>query len=84
MAKILIVDDDEDLSACMRIVAALYKHVVEMVSSGLEALERLNYEGFDVILLDWHLPDMDGIEVCKEFRATGNKTRIIMLTGRSQ
>jgi DNA-binding response OmpR family regulator len=60
------------------------RHNVECVVDGAQALERLQYYKYDVVILDLMLPDVSGVEVCKKFRADGGRTPILMLTGRNQ
>ncbi len=84
MAKILIVEDEPDLSDPVRAYLEHEHHLVEVVSDGQEAVERLRFYKYDVIVLDWILPGMSGIEVCKAFRAAGGTTPILMLTSRGQ
>jgi two-component system, OmpR family, response regulator len=84
MAKILIVEDEPDLAEPIRAFLMHEHHLVEVVQDGAEALERLRFYKFDVIILDWNLPGMEGVDVCKEFRASGGTTPILMLTARKQ
>lgn len=82
MARILVVEDDEDLSERLKDWLLFEKHIVETVFSGPEAVEHLQFGQYDIIVLDWHLPGMDGPDVCKQYRASGGATPILMLTGR--
>jgi DNA-binding response OmpR family regulator len=84
MAKILIVEDEADLSEPVRAFLTHEHHLVEVVTDGNEAMERLRFYKYDVIILDWMLPGMHGVEVCKHFRASGGTTPILMLTSRRQ
>lgn len=84
MAKILIVEDEPDLSEPVRAFLTHEHHLVEVVADGLEAMERLRFYKYDVIILDWMLPGMQGVEVCKSFRDAGGTTPILMLTSRRQ
>lgn len=84
MAKILIVEDEPDLSEPVRAYLAHEHHLVEVVADGLEAMERLRFYKYDVIILDWMLPGMQGVDVCKNFRTNGGTTPILMLTSRKQ
>lgn len=55
-----------------------------MVNSGTEAIERLRFDKYDVLIFDWQLPDLTGIEICKRFRSKGGNTPVLMLTGKSE
>jgi CheY-like chemotaxis protein/tRNA A-37 threonylcarbamoyl transferase component Bud32 len=82
MARILIVEDDLDL--CDRVVLWLTheEHSLDAVHDGLEALEMLRSREYDIVILDWDLPGMLGVDVCNKFRAEGGTTPVLMLTGR--
>jgi len=84
MAKILVVEDDLDL--CSRVVEWLSfeQHTVEAVHDGREGSERLKFYSYELVILDWDLPNVPGIEICKRFRATGGLTPVLMLTGKSE
>jgi DNA-binding response OmpR family regulator len=83
MAKILIVEDDLDLGGMVVDWLRFEHYNVEIVHNGREGLERLQTSEYDAIILDWELPGMDGIEVCRRFRSEGGSSPIIMLTGKS-
>ena len=84
MAKILVVDDEEEL--CAQIAAWLRSqhHEVETVLNGIEAADRLKLCQYEVVILDWDLPGKSGVVICQELRAKGNKTRVLMLTGKAE
>src|SRR6185369_14179775 len=84
MAKILFVEDDLDLS--QRVIERLKaeKHVVEHAATGGEGATKLDYGTFDLIIIDWNLPDTPGVQLCKQFRAKGGKTPVLMLTGKTK
>ncbi len=83
MAKILIVEDDINL--CNQVVAWLANemHTVEAVHDGKEGSQRLRLYDYELAILDWQLPEMSGIEVCRAFRAEGGSIPILMLTGKT-
>lgn len=84
MAKILIVEDEIDLAAPVRDSLAREHHLVEIVDRGPEALEHLRLYKYDLIILDWMLPGMSGLDICQAFRATGGTTPVLMLTARAE
>lgn len=83
MAKILLVEDDRDLSAIISDELKFQKHLVEAVHDGPSGDEQLRFYDFDLVILDWDLPGKPGVEICKEFRSRGGKTPVLMLTGKS-
>ncbi len=84
MAKILIVEDDKQLSALIVDWLIGEKHTPEPVYEGTEGLERLKFYKYDVVILDWELPGMSGPEICQQFREDGGRTPILMLTGKKE
>jgi DNA-binding response OmpR family regulator len=85
MAKVLIVEDEPTLSEPIKAYLTTHEHhLVEVVTDGAEAMERLKFYKYDVIILDWMLPGLLGVEVCKQFRANGGTTPILMLTAKKQ
>lgn len=81
MAKILVVEDDHDLADRVRAWLEAERHMAEVANDGNQAMEQLEAFVYDVIILDWDLPGIQGIDVCRRFRAKGGSTPIIMLTG---
>jgi DNA-binding response OmpR family regulator len=81
MAKILIIDDDKDLTLLIRSWLSSENHVMEIVHNGREGMDLMRGSGYDLILLDWDLPEMTGIDVLRTFKNERGTTPIIMLTG---
>lgn len=84
MPKILLIDDDHQLVESLTILLESEMFAVESVLNGADAKDRLRHYDHDVIILDWSLPDYSGVELCKQFRALGKTTPVLMLTGRSE
>lgn len=84
MARILVVEDDASIALGLRSDFAIEGHDVDVARDGQTALARARSESYDLILLDVMLPRKDGFAVCRELRAHGIRTPIIMLTARSQ
>ncbi|MFN8658572.1 MAG: response regulator transcription factor [Candidatus Obscuribacterales bacterium] len=82
MAKILIVEDEKDLATLISDRLTLEHHLVEVAHDGTTALEKLKASIYDVIVLDWMLPEVSGIDVCRLYRAQGGNAGIIMLTAK--
>lgn len=83
MAKILVVEDDKDVAATIRTYLLFEKHTLELITDGAEALLHLKTFPYDLIILDWQLPGMDGVDVCREFRNRRGTTPVLLLTGKS-
>jgi DNA-binding response OmpR family regulator len=83
MAKILLVEDDPDLANLIGNILHVERHTIETVSNGQEALGRLKMFRYELVVLDWMLPGMNGMEIWTEFRSKGGNTPILMLTSKS-
>jgi two-component system response regulator MprA len=79
--KILVVDDDPVITDFLRLGLSYEGYQVITAVSGLEGLNLAQTQTPDLIILDWMLPDMDGIEICKKLRSSSD-VLIIMLTCR--
>lgn len=80
MPKVLLVDDDRELVKQLAIALGVNSYSVETAHDGADALQLLSMQSFDVIVLDWNMPGMSGVEVCREFRGKGGQTPVVMLT----
>ncbi len=80
--KILIVEDDVALSEQIQDCLRRENLVVESTTSGADALQLIQWNSYDAIVLDWNLPDISGISVLREFRLSGIETPLLMLTGK--
>jgi Response regulators consisting of a CheY-like receiver domain and a winged-helix DNA-binding domain len=83
MSRILIVEDEDGLSGAIKEWLEDEYYVVAVEKDGLTALNRLLAETYELVLLDWMLPHMSGIEVCKRHREAGGKTPILIITAKS-
>jgi DNA-binding response OmpR family regulator len=83
MAKILIVDDDPLLSEILRETLSQKRHVVEQAFEGKSALDFVSVYKYDLIILDWNLPALSGIEIAKRLKARSPATMILMLTSKA-
>jgi two-component system response regulator MprA len=79
---ILVVDDDAGLRKALRRVLASHGFAVEVAEDGDDALARIRSQSFDAVVLDVMMPGSDGIDVCEQLRATGDRLPVLMLTAR--
>ena len=79
-AHVLVVDDDPELRDFLSSELEVEGYACAVASTGQEALLQLRRERFDLVLLDWGLPDFSGVEVCQRLRASSNTTPVLMLT----
>ncbi|MHB8339164.1 MAG: response regulator transcription factor [Ignavibacteriaceae bacterium] len=82
--EILIAEDDEQIANSLRKNFEEDGNPVMIAKDGEEAIHFLKSISFDVILLDWRMPKVSGIEVCRYIRESGSKVPIILLTALSQ
>ncbi len=79
--KVLIIDDNTTFLMQMKKFLSLKGFEVEVSAKGREAMERLQKERYDVVVLDLKMPDMSGLDVIKEAKGKGIKTNFIVVTG---
>ena len=86
MARILIVEDDETLALLLRYNLEAEGYETETIMRGDEAEIRLKENAPDLLVLDWMLPGLSGIELCRRLRSqnTTIKLPIVMLTARGE
>jgi two-component system response regulator MprA len=82
MATILIADDDQKLLKMLRRTLVYEGFEVVTAVDGRQALAQLDAHQPDVIVLDWLMPGLDGVQVTEHLRAAGDDTMILMLTAR--
>ena len=79
--RILIVDDDEIIRKTMQIILEDEGYVVDLATTGNEAIEMTQETAYNIALLDIRLPDMEGVELLKLMKDNVPRTRKIMVTG---
>ncbi|MBD2309043.1 response regulator [Chroococcidiopsis sp. FACHB-1243] len=80
--KILVVEDDELVAHALTAVLTDRNYAVEIAVDGLAAWDLVQAFDYDLILLDVVIPKLDGISLCRQIRAKGLSTPILLLTGR--
>ena len=83
-AQILIVEDEVKLARFIELELTAEGYAITVAYDGLNALTMIRESNPDIILLDWMLPGMSGVEICRRLRSTGNKVPIIFLTARDE
>ena len=82
--RLLVVEDEDHLAAGLKLNLELEGYRVDVAANAKEAGQRLlDPAGYDAIVLDVMLPDVNGFELCRKFRDAGNFIPVIMLTARS-
>jgi len=83
MPRVLVVEDNIDLTNVVRSLLEFENHSVDIFHTGTEGLYYILANPYDLVILDWDLPEVSGLEILKQFRQRGARTPVIMLTGRS-
>lgn len=81
--KLLIVEDEPNLLSVLRRGFAEGGHEVSAALDGTTAMQLIETNTFDAIILDLMLPDTNGMEICRKLREAGNHTPVLMLTALS-
>ncbi|MGL4346166.1 MAG: response regulator transcription factor [Cellulosilyticaceae bacterium] len=82
--KILIAEDDR---AMQKIIGAYLKkegYLISIANNGEEALEKIYDTQFDLVILDWMMPHMSGVEVCQIIKQNGLDVKVMMLTAKTE
>ncbi len=80
---VAIVDDDLAIRSALGRALRMENYDVELFEDGSSALRSIQLRAPDAIVLDLQLPDVDGLEVCRRIRRSGDTTPILMLTARN-
>lgn len=84
--RILLADDDAPMRALLEAVLHAGGHEVEAHADGRSAWESFERNPAELVVLDWQMPELDGLEVCRRVRAhpQGDRTYLMMITARAQ
>lgn len=80
--KVLIVEDENQVARLIELELSYEGYQVDIAKNGKEALEKVEKFKPDLIVLDWILPEIDGLEVTRRIRSDGNDVPVIVLTGK--
>jgi two-component system response regulator MprA len=81
--RILVVDDEPPIREALKRALSAEGYEVDLAADGNQALDRVGREPVpDAVVLDILMPGMDGLEVCRFMRRTGNRTPVLILTAR--
>ncbi|NCN28699.1 MAG: DNA-binding response regulator [Candidatus Pacebacteria bacterium CG10_big_fil_rev_8_21_14_0_10_44_54] len=82
--KLLVVEDELRIAQYLKKGLVTKSHIVDLAHDGIVGLDLALAESYDAIILDWMLPSMSGIEICKRLREEDNHTPILLLTARDE
>lgn len=83
MAKILLIDDDTNQNEMLSEYLTKENFVVEATASASDGMNLLTISEYDLVVMDWNMPEMQGVELLAWYRKRGGNSPVIMLTGRS-
>jgi DNA-binding response OmpR family regulator len=83
-AHILLVEDEVKLARFLELELSSEGYRLSVAHDGIEGLTLARESSPDLAVLDWMLPGLTGVEVCRRLRATGNKMPIILLTAKDE
>lgn len=79
---ILVIEDERRLAILLRRVLMEERHTVDLANDGTSGLDLAASDTYDLVVLDVMLPELNGVEVCREMRDAGVQTPVLMLTAR--
>ena len=80
--RLLLADDDPKLRQFLELELAEEGYAVDCAATGMDALLAIRQAPPDLVILDWMLPDLSGVEVCQRLRSSSLGVPVLMLTGR--
>ena len=83
MQKILVVDDDHTLRETLKTSLEFHDFIVSTAEDGVRAVEKVQREDFDLVVMDVNMPNMNGIEALKEIKKVNAGVIVIILTAYS-
>src|SRR4051812_22509824 len=83
MANVLIVEDEKDMADVLSDELTREHHQVDHAPSGTDAMNLLDLRKYELIILDWMVPGISGIDVCKQYRSRGGQAHVLMLTAKT-
>lgn len=83
--KIMLIDDSRTMRNIQKaVISQIGQHVIEEAADGQDALSKVNAFQPDLILVDWNMPNMNGLEFVKAYRTSNKTTPMIMVTTESE
>ncbi len=80
--RILLVDDEEELIKPLQRILSNQGYTVDMATDGAQGWQLIQNQAYDLLILDWLMPEMSGLEICQKLRQLGNQTPILFLTAK--
>ncbi len=80
--RLLLVEDEENLAHALKDVLTAAGHVTDVVYRGDDGWDLAQAVAYDLLILDWMLPGLSGVELCRRLRRSGKNTPVLMLTAK--
>ena len=81
---ILVIEDEVRLARFLELELTSEGYQITVAHEGMDGLTIAREHSFDLLILDWMLPGLSGIEICRRLRSTGNKVPVILLTAKDE
>ncbi|MFS8883715.1 response regulator transcription factor, partial [Synechococcus sp. R55.3] len=83
-AHILVIEDEAKLARFVETELTCEGYRVSVASDGMAGLRAACDQNPDLVLLDWMLPGISGLEICRRLRSTGNRVPVVLMTARDE
>ena len=80
--KILLVEDDREQLEPMQAVLSEFGYLVDGIEDGKTAQWLMSQKDYDLLILDWMLPNISGLDLCRQYRNAGKTAPVLMLTAK--
>ena len=80
--RILLVEDDQEQLEPLQVALTQVGHMVDGITDGETAQWLISEKDYDLLILDWMLPGMSGVDICQEYRKMGKSAPVLMLTAK--
>ena len=82
--QIILIDDDKSIVLTFSIALKCEGYMIESYTSGVEGLERIRKGGFDLLIVDYRMPDLFGIDLIEQFRRENQEIPILLMSASEQ
>ncbi|MEG0364588.1 MAG: response regulator transcription factor [Erysipelotrichales bacterium] len=84
MTRIIVIEDEQSLQSILEYDLTQHNYKVDLAGDGLEGFNMVKDNNYELAIVDWSLPGMDGIEIIKKVREFNSRIRIIMLSAKDE
>src|SRR5271170_2651766 len=84
MPRVLVVEDDELILDLVSTELRHEHYFVETATNGEAALQMLKLNDYDLLILDWNVPKVSGVDICRKLRFAGDRLPVLLMTGKTK